>query len=166
NMVLKIAAVFAFLMVSTVPQANAETPSQVPCGKRDRMIEHIDNEVSDGIGAVRIVIARDTGWFYTSDDRRQVRDAKVELARVDQGIHYIKDLNADSPIPGLAPLLDKLERASQNMNSAVQALITSHRQGPYLFTPNDSTWASIDYAEQKRNDIYGHVISFRGNCTP
>ncbi|GBG40857.1 hypothetical protein NJB14197_16270 [Mycobacterium montefiorense] len=165
-MVLKIAAVFAFLMVSTVPQANAETPSQVPCGQLDRMIEHIDNEVSDGIGAVRIVIARDTGWLYTSDDRRQVRDAKVELARVDQGIHYVKDLNADSPIPGLAPLLDKLERASQNMNNAVQALITGHSDGPYLFTPKDSTWASIDYAEQKRNDVYGHVISFRGNCTP
>ena len=101
---------------------------------------------------------------------RQKRDAETKLAMVSHGVHYMQDINGDNVVPGLAPLLDQLDRASGDMRDAVEALFQwtggGFDDGPSisLAWPQPSTWTAIDYADQKKNDIHGLVNSVQASC--
>jgi hypothetical protein len=118
---------------------------------------------SAGLDGVRTVI----GSPYLIG-RLQQRDASDKLNMVNHGVHVIQDINAGAQVPGLAPLLDRLAVA---VGDAKEAVLTSFGwsaggTGGSVALPTQSTWDTLDYANQKKNDVYGLVDSLRGSCSP
>ena len=126
-----------------------------------------------GIGGVRIVISSP----YASGAAQQ-RDTNVKLAMISHGVHYMEDVNGPGIVPGLAPALVDLRRASDDMRDAVSALFVisggsgyGYGYGAYGPTvsnawPQPSTWTAIDYADQKKDDIYALVNGLQPTCLP
>lgn len=161
----------AALVVGPVAAAD---PVRVPCGVLDQIRESLDNDINAGIGGVRIVISSP----YASGAAQQ-RDTNVKLAMISHGIHYMEDVNGTGIVPGLAPALVDLRRASDDMRDAVSALyvITPGygyglgdygSYGPTVSNawPQPSTWTAIDYADQKKDAIYALVNGLQPTCTP
>ncbi|WP_431240284.1 hypothetical protein ACQ86B_12660 [Mycolicibacterium aichiense] len=147
----------------------AADPGRVPCGVLDQVRESLDNDINAGIGGVRIVISSP----YASGAAQQ-RDTNVKLAMISHGVHYMEDVNGPGIVPGLAPALVDLRRASDDMRDAVGALFVvspGYGYGNYGPTvsnawPQPSTWTAIDYADQKKDDIYALVNGLQGTCMP
>jgi hypothetical protein len=154
------------------PTAAAD-PVRVPCGVLDQVRESLDNDINAGIGGVRIVISSP----YASGAAQQ-RDTNVKLAMISHGVHYMEDVNGPGIVPGLAAELVDLRRASDDMRDAVGALFVisggsgyGYGYGGYGPTvsnawPQPSTWTAIDYADQKKDDIYALVNGFQPTCQP
>ncbi len=148
-------------------------PVRVPCGVLDQLRESLDNDMNAGIGGVRIVISSP----YASGAMQQ-RDANVKLAMISHGVHYMEDVNGPGVVPGLAPALVDLRRASDDMRDAVGALFVISPSygygygfggyGPTVSNawPQQSTWTAIDYADQKKDDIYALVNGLQPTCVP
>lgn len=153
----------------------AAEPARVPCGVLDQVRESLDNDINAGIGGVRIVISSP----YASGAAQQ-RDTNVKLAMISHGVHYMEDVNGPGIVPGLAPALVDLRRASDDMRDAVGALFVISpgygygygdgygSYGPTVSNawPQPSTWTAIDYADQKKDDIYALVNTLQGTCAP
>lgn len=168
------AAAIALGMYSTVcvaPRASAN-PQGVPCGVLDQVHQSLDDDVTGGIDGVRQVI----GTLYI-DGIAHKRDADAKLAMVSDGIHHIQDINNGHPVPGLAGPLHNLERAASDMKTAVTGLfqpappqfqsVFGVSEPSYSFTvPQPSTWETIDFADQQKNDVYGVVNKLHGQCSP
>jgi hypothetical protein len=89
----------------------------------------------------------------------------------------MQDVNGNNIVPTLVTLLATLDRASNDMRDAVEALF-QWSGGGYGFglgdygpsvsvaRPQPSTWTAIDYADQKKNDIYALVNSLQNTCAP
>jgi hypothetical protein len=157
--------------VSHAPPAVA-SPDRVPCGLLNEIRGSLNDDISAGIDGVRTVI----GSPYAVG-AMQKRDAEVKLASISHGVHYMQDLNGNDLVPGLAPMLTDLNRASDDMRNAVEALFQVSDSGfgygfgtsgvtVSLAWPQPSTWAAIDYADQKKNAIYGLVNGLQGSCLP
>ncbi|WP_345229352.1 hypothetical protein [Mycolicibacterium helvum] len=152
------------------PMAAAD-PVRVPCGVLDQVRESLDNDINAGIGGVRIVISSP----YASGAAQQ-RDTNVKLAMISHGVHYMEDVNGPGIVPGLTPALVDLHRASDDMRDAVGALFvisggSGYGYGAYGPTvsnawPQPSTWTAIDYADQKKDDIYALVNGLQPTCLP
>ncbi|NTY60392.1 hypothetical protein [Mycolicibacterium sphagni] len=154
------------------PAAVAD-PVRVPCGVLDQVRESLDNDINAGIGGVRIVISSP----YASGAAQQ-RDTNVKLAMISHGVHYMEDVNGPGIVPGLASALVDLRRASDDMRDAVSALFVisggsgyGYGYGGYGPTvsnawPQPSTWTAIDYADQKKDDIYALVNGLQPTCLP
>ena len=165
------AAVALLAGVSAAPPAAADTKSQIPCGVLDQLRDSLDNSVSAGIDGVRTVI---TSPYVAGGPQK--RDAEANLALVSHGVHVLEDINGAANVPGLAPLLVNLDQSNQDMTQAVEALfqLTSGGIGYgygygstiSLAWPQPATWTVIDYADQKRNDVYALVNSLQPSCTP
>lgn len=170
-----VAVAAACASIGFTPPAAAE-PARVPCGVLDQVRESLDNDINAGIGGVRIVISSP----YASGAAQQ-RDTNVKLAMISHGVHYLEDVNGPGIVPGLAPALVDLRRASDDMRDAVGALFVVSpsygyglgygnygNYGPTVSNawPQPSTWTAIDYADQKKDDIYALVNGFQGNCLP
>ena len=84
----------------------------------------------------------------------------------------MQDINQNNIVPGLAPLLDNLSRATDDMSQAVEALFQptwggfEYGSGMSLAWPQPATWTVIDYADQKKNDVYALVNALQPTCTP
>jgi len=157
--------------LGSAPSAAAD-PARVPCGVLDQVRESLDNDINAGIGGVRIVISSP----YASGAAQQ-RDTNVKLAMISHGVHYMEDVNGPGIVPGLAPALVDLRRASDDMRDAVSALFVisgggyGYGYGNYGPTvsnawPQPSTWTAIDWADQKKDDIYALVNGLRPTCLP
>ncbi len=173
--VLNIVAVLAIYTAAgltvALPHANASPQVRVPCGELDQITESLNDDITAGIDGVRKTIRSP----YLSG-RWQAQDASKNMDMVMHGIRYMQDINIDRPIPGFAPLLEKLSNAAGDMQDAVAALY----QGGFnvgfggsfggssvpLAWPNQGTWDNIDQAEQRKNDMVGFVNNLRGTCTP
>lgn len=165
-----VAAVATCASLGWAPTAAAD-PVRVPCGVLDQVRESLDNDINAGIGGVRIVISSP----YASGAAQQ-RDTNVKLAMISHGVHYMEDVNGPGIVPGLAPALVDLRRASDDMRDAVSALYVvsssyGYGYGNYGPTvsnawPQPSTWTAIDYADQKKDDIYALVNGLQGTCLP
>jgi len=167
-----VAAVANFTALGLAPTAPAD-PVRVPCGVLDQVRESLDNDINAGIGGVRIVISSP----YASGAAQQ-RDTNVKLAMISHGVHYMEDVNGPGIVPGLAPALVELRRASDDMRDAVSALFVvsssygyGYGYGNYGPTvsnawPQPSTWTAVDYADQKKDDIYALVNGLQGSCLP
>lgn len=149
------------------PSAAAD-PVRVPCGVLDQVRESLDNDINAGIGGVRIVISSP----YASGAAQQ-RDTNVKLAMISHGVHYMEDVNGPDIVPGLAPALVDLGRAGDDMRDAVQALYVMSPSygsgyGPTVSNawPQPSTWTAIDYADQKKDDVYALVNGLQPTCRP
>ena len=92
-------------------------------------------------------------------------------------VHYMQDVNGNGIVPTLAPMLNDLSRASDDMRDAVEALFQISgggygyglgNNGPTvaLAWPQPSTWTAIDYVDEKKNDIYALVNSLQPTCLP
>lgn len=158
------------------PQAFADppagTPAKAPCGVLNQIRESLDDDITGGINGVRTTIS--SPYMNGSSQRR---DTDSKLAMIEHGVHYMQDLNGNNVVPGLAPLLDKLDRARGDMKDAVDSLFQINGSGggygafgggvyTTLAWPQPSTWAAIDYADQKKNDVYALVNNLQGNCAP
>lgn len=152
--------------------ADANSEGQVPCGVLNQVRESLNDDVTAGIDGVRTVISSP----YVSG-AAQKRDAETRLAMVSHGVHYMQDVNGDNIVATLAQLLENLERASNDMRDAVEALFQissggyGFGYGDYgptvsLAWPQPSTWTAIDYADQKKSDIYALVDNLQGTCAP
>ncbi|BBX07959.1 hypothetical protein [Mycolicibacterium aichiense] len=151
----------------------AADPARVPCRVLDQVRESLDNDINAGIGGVRIVISSP----YASGAAQQ-RDTNVKLAMISHGVHYMEDVNGPGIVPGLAPALVDLRRASDDVRDAVGALFVVSpgygygdgygNYGPTVSNawPQPSTWTAIDYADQKKDDIYALVNGLQSTCTP
>jgi hypothetical protein len=158
--------------IGLAPAAAAD-PVRVPCGVLGQVRESLDNDINAGIGGVRIVISSP----YASGAAQQ-RDTNVKLAMISHGVHYMEDVNGPGIVPGLAPALVDLHRATDDMRDAVGALFVisggsgyGYGYGNYGPTvsnawPQPSTWTAIDYADQKKDDIYALVNGLQGTCLP
>ncbi|WP_445165397.1 hypothetical protein ACTXG7_15880 [Mycolicibacterium sp. Dal123E01] len=157
--------------VGVAPSAAADA-ARVPCGVLAQVRESLDNDINAGIGGVRIVISSP----YASGAAQQ-RDTNVKLAMISHGVHYMEDVNGPGIVPGLAPALVDLRRASDDMRDAVGALFVisgggyGYGYGSYGPTvsnawPQPSTWTAIDWADQKKDDIYALVNDFQPTCLP
>ncbi|MCX2929487.1 hypothetical protein ORI20_04325 [Mycobacterium sp. CVI_P3] len=167
-----IAVACAGATLSQAPTAGAD-PVRVPCGVLDQVRESLDDDINAGIGGVRIVISSPYASGAT-----QKRDAEVKLAMVSHGVHYMEDVNGPDIVPGLAPALVALRRASDDMRDAVEALFqisggygSGFGIGDYgptvsLAWPQPSTWTAIDYADQKKDAIYALVNGLQPTCLP
>ena len=165
-----IAAALTCASVGLAPAAAAD-PVRVPCGVLGQIRESLDNDINAGIGGVRIVISSP----YASGAAQQ-RDTNVKLAMISHGVHYMEDVNGPGIVPGLAPALVDLQRASDDMRDAVGALFvisggSGYGYGGYGPTvsnawPQPSTWTAIDYADQKKDDIYALVNGLQPTCLP
>jgi hypothetical protein len=154
------------------PEAAAD-PVRVACGVLDQVRESLDNDINAGIGGVRIVISSP----YASG-AAQKRDTDVKLSMISHGVHYMEDVNGDGIVPGLAPALVDLRRASDDIRDAVEALFVispgygyGYGIGSYGPTvgnawPQPSTWTAIDYADQKKDAIYALVNGLQPTCVP
>ena len=167
-----LAAAVTCAFVGFAPAAAAD-PVRVPCGVLGQVRESLDNDINAGIGGVRIVISSP----YASGAAQQ-RDTNVKLAMISHGVHYMEDVNGPGIVPGLAPALVDLRRASDDMRDAVSALFVisggsgyGYGYGAYGPTvsnawPQPSTWTAIDYADQKKDDIYALVNGLQPTCLP
>ena len=165
------AAVALLAGVSTAPPAAADTESHVPCGVLDQLRDSLDNGVSAGIDGVRTVI---TSPYVAGGPQK--RDAEANLALVSHGVHVLEDVNGAANVPGLAPLLVNLDQSNQDMTQAVEALFQPTSGGfgygygygstISLAWPQPATWTVIDYADQKKNDVYALVNSLQPTCAP
>jgi hypothetical protein len=161
------AALLASSAVTWAAPAIANTNAPVPCALLNQIRESLNDDISAGIDGVRTVISSP----YLGGGM-QKRDAETKLAMVSHGVHYMQDVNGNDAVPTLESLLQNLDRASDDMKDAVEALFQLSGggldDGPTvsLAWPQPSTWTAIDYADQKKNDIYGLVNSLQGNCTP
>ncbi|MBI3691341.1 MAG: hypothetical protein HY239_12000 [Mycolicibacterium aromaticivorans] len=169
-----VAALVTFTSTLAAPQVAAD-PVRVPCGVLDQVRESLDNDINAGIGGVRIVISSP----YASGAAQQ-RDTNVKLAMISHGVHYMEDVNGPGIVPGLAPALVDLRRAIDDMRDAVSALFVISpgygygygdgygSYGPTVSNawPQPSTWTAIDYADQRKDDIYALVNGLQGTCTP
>jgi hypothetical protein len=159
-------AVALLVCVSPTPPATATTDAHVPCGVLNQLRDSLDNDVSAGIDGVRTVI---TSPYVTGGPQK--RDAEANLALVSNGIHGMQDVNGAANVPALAPLLDNLDRANDDMRQAVEALFQLTRGGSEygstisLAWPQPATWTVIDYADQKKNDVYALLNSPQPACT-
>jgi hypothetical protein len=165
-------AAVACASLGVAPTAAAD-PVRVPCGVLGQVRESLDNDINAGIGGVRIVISSP----YASGAAQQ-RDTNVKLAMISHGVHYMEDVNGPGIVPGLAPALVDLRRASDDMRDAVGALFVisggsgyGYGYGNYGPTvsnawPQPSTWTAIDYADQKKDDIYALVNGLQPTCLP
>jgi hypothetical protein len=172
RLVFAVAAALTFASVDLAPSAAAD-PVPVPCGALGQVRESLDNDINAGIGGVRIVISSP----YASGSA-QKRDTEVKLAMISHGVHYMEDVNGPGIVPGLAPALVDLGRASDDMRDAVEALFQisggygfGYGIGDYAPTvsnawPQPSTWTAIDYADQKKDDIYALVNGLQPTCLP
>lgn len=158
---------------ATAPSASA-IPQGVPCGVLDQIHQSLDDDITAGVNGVRQTIG---SLYLYPDSIAHKRDVDANLARVNDGIHHIQDINNGHPVPGLGASLRNLERAAADMNTAVTALITPGEpvyesifgNGPpgYHFAlPQPSTWETIDFVDQKKNDVYGLVNNLHGQCSP
>lgn len=161
-------AAAALAVCSTlIPVAPAAADTHLPCGVLDQVRDSLDNNVSVGLGGVRTVI---TSPYITGGPQK--RDADANLALVSHGIHVLEDINGADNVPGLSPLLVRLDQAYQDMQQAVDALFQptwgGYDWGSTLSVawPQQATWTVIDYADQKKNDIYALVNGLQGGCTP
>ncbi|GAY16872.1 hypothetical protein [Mycobacterium sp. shizuoka-1] len=165
-----IAAVLTCAAAGLAPTVSAD-PARVPCGVLGQIRESLDNDINAGIGGVRIVISSP----YASGAAQQ-RDTNVKLAMISHGIHYMEDVNGPGVVPGLAPALVNLQRASDDMRDAVGALFVITPGYGFGFGdyggsvsnawPQPSTWTAIDWADQKKDDIYALVNSLQPTCLP
>ncbi|MCV7214181.1 hypothetical protein H7J51_02645 [Mycobacterium crocinum] len=167
-----VAALLTCTSTISAPMVAAD-PARVPCGVLDQVRESLDNDINAGIGGVRIVISSP----YASGAAQQ-RDTNVKLAMISHGVHYMEDVNGPGIVPGLAPELVDLRRASDDMRDAVGALFVVSpgygyglgygNYGPTVSNawPQPSTWTAIDYADQKKDDIYALVNGLQGTCVP
>lgn len=160
-------AALATLAFSAAPAASADPQVRVPCGVLNQLRDTLDNSVSAGIAGVRTVI---TSPYLAGG--QQNRDAESNLVLASHGVHALQDINSGNIVPGLAPLLDNLNRATDDMSQAVEALFQptwgglEYGSGISLAWPQPATWTVIDYADQKKNDVYGLVNSYQANCAP
>lgn len=166
-----LAAVLTCASFGLAQSAAADTV-RVPCGVLGQIRESLDDDINAGIGGVRIVISSP----YASGAAQQ-RDTNVKLAMIGHGVHYMEDVNGPGIIPGLAPALVDLHRATDDMRDAVGALFvvsTSYGSGfayggyPTVSNawPQPSTWTAIDYADQKKDAIYALVNGLQPTCAP
>ncbi|WP_431232037.1 hypothetical protein ACQ856_21415 [Mycolicibacterium psychrotolerans] len=170
--VIAVAALVTCTSTIAAPPVAAD-PVRVPCGVLDQVRESLDNDINAGIGGVRIVISSP----YASGAAQQ-RDTNVKLAMISHGVHYMEDVNGPGIVPGLAPALVDLRRASDDMRDAVSALFVVSpgygyglgygSYGPTVSNawPQPSTWTAIDYADQKKDDIYALVNGLQSTCMP
>jgi hypothetical protein len=127
----------------------------------------LDNGVAAGIDGVRTVI---TSPYLAGGPQK--RDAEANLALVSHGVHVLQDVNRAANVPGLAPLLVNLDQSNQDMTQAVEALFQPTWGGfEYgstisLAWPQPATWTVIDYADQKKIDVYALVNSLDTTCMP
>ncbi|AQT79971.1 hypothetical protein B1R94_12860 [Mycolicibacterium litorale] len=167
-----VAAVLLYAATIFAAPADADPAGHVPCGVLSQVRESLDDDITAGIDGVRTVISSP----YVSG-AAQKRDAETRLAMVSHGVHYMQDVNGDNIVPELAALLENLDRASNDMRDAVEALFQisgggygfgSGDYGPTLSLawPQPSTWTAIDYADQKKNDIYALLNGLQGTCAP
>lgn len=163
-----VTALVAVWTVTAVPMAGATTES-VPCGVLDQLRDSLDTGVSAGIAGVRTVITSP----YVSGVA-QKRDAEANLVLVSHGVHVMEDTNRAGVVPGLAPLLENLDRATSDMSDAVEALFQVTWGGGYdldfgstytLAFPQPATWTVIDYADQKKDEVYALINSLQPTCT-
>jgi len=139
----------------------------VPCGVLGQLRDSLENGVAAGIDGVRTVI---TSPYIAGGPQK--RDAEANLALVSHGVHVLQDFNRAANVPGLAPLLVNLDQSNQDMTQAVEALFQPTWGGfEYgstisLAWPQPATWTVIDYADQKKNDVYALVNSLDTTCTP
>lgn len=162
------AALLACGFASLPPHATAD-PARVPCGVLNQLRDTLDNSVSTGIGGVRTVI---TSPYLTGGPQK--RDADANLALVSHGVHALQDINGANNVPALAPMLDALGRATDDMAAAVDALFQPAGGGfGYGFDygttlsvawPQPATWTVIDYADQKKDDVYALVNGLQAGC--
>ncbi|WP_328356243.1 hypothetical protein OG976_00205 [Mycobacterium sp. NBC_00419] len=163
------AALLAFASAGPSPHATADAV-QVPCGVLNQLRDTLDNSVSAGIGGVRTVI---TSPYFTGGPQK--RDADANLALVSHGVHALEDINGANNVPSLAPMLTALGRAADDMTAAVDALFQPTGGGfGYGFDygstlsvawPQPATWTVIDYADQKKDDVYALVNGLQTSCT-
>ena len=169
---MKLYAIATVLMCSTASLAPpvAADSDHVPCGVLNEIRGSLDDDISAGIDGVRTVISSPYAVGSV-----QKRDAEVRLAMVSHGVHYMQDVNGDGIVPTLAPMLNDLSRASDDMRDAVEALFqisgSNYGVGSYgstvsLAWPQPSTWTAIDYADQEKNDIYALVNRLQPSCLP
>ncbi len=162
-------AFVACAAVSATAPAAADSVGQVPCGVLNQLRDNLDNSVTAGIDGVRTVITSP----YVSGGQ-QNRDAEANLVLASHGVHAMQDVNRDNIVPGLATLLDNLNRATDDMSDAVEALFQP-TGGGYGFGyggstlslawPQPATWTVIDYADQKKNDVYALVNGLQPTCS-
>lgn len=162
-----ILAALGTLVFAAVPPAAADPQGQVSCGVLNQLRDTLDNSVSAGIAGVRTVI---TSPYLVGG--QQNRDAESNLVLASHGVHVLQDINGGNIVPGLAPLLDNLNRATDDMSQAVEALFQptsggfEYGSGISLAWPQPATWTVIDYADQKKSDVYALVNSLQSNCAP
>jgi len=167
RIVLAALALVAWSAWNSTPTAAANPQGQAPCGVLNQLRDNLDNSVTAGINGVRTVI---TSPYLVGG--QQNRDAESNLVLASHGVHAMQDINRGDIVPGLAPLLDNLDRATDDMSQAVEALFQPTWGGfeygstMSLAWPQPATWTVIDYADQKKNDVYALVNSLQPSCSP
>ncbi|WP_240274992.1 hypothetical protein [Mycobacterium ulcerans] len=153
-------AVAIFPLVCNAPKAGAAPQGSVPCAVPDQIRNILDNQVSPGINETRRIISSpylSGGW--------QRRDATGQLNTMRHGILRLQDLNADHNVPGLEPLLGRLDRASNNLQKSVEGLYWLDDGSTSLAWPEAGTWGSFDYMEEQTNAVYGLANDLSGKCS-
>lgn len=155
---------FYIAMPAAWAKPNPSIP-KVPCSVLDQIQESLDNDIN--IDGVRNGLTT----FFASDKIRITADA---LNGINHGVQYMDDINQRTPVPGLSPLLGRLQSSVHALNDAVNSLRTTQvaygtnsdwsggtysipYQYPTFTDPGPGTWSVVDDVGDKRDAIY-HLI--------
>lgn len=157
----------AMCFTALAPAAAADPGTRVPCVILNQLRGSLDDNVSVGIAGVRTAISSP---YITGEPQKRAADSNLVL--VSHGINVMRDIDEPGIVPTLANRLDTLQRATDDMARAVNSLFLwswgGYELGNTLSVawPQPSTWTVIDYADQKKSDIYALLDGLQPNCAP
>lgn len=129
----------------------------MPCATLDKIQESLNDDIN--FDALRNGLNQGLGPLRA----RQSTDAVQSLSH---GVYYMSDVDTQSPVPGLAPLLQQLRGAVDDVGNAVRALtIFSGGYDGVTRFPTQDTWEAVDYAENKVAPVQNLVNRLRPHCS-
>lgn len=153
-MIPELLAFVAMIYLAPIAQSRPPSVERTQCAPLVSIRESLDNDID--FDYLRDSLNRTFGrTIYTMD----------AVQKMTHGIYYMGDINSRNQIPGLKPLLDQLAAGVDDIKNAVKALSDFDSDyGSYINFPTDTTWQSVDFAEQKKPALYGLIDKLQSTC--
>ncbi|EFV13154.1 hypothetical protein [Segniliparus rugosus] len=157
-------------LAEPTPPPSAPQPAKVSCSTLDQVQESLDDDIDAGVGGLRIVISSP---YASGSSQKNNADDKINM--VAHGVTYLKGVDDDSPVPGLARILDKMDRGVDDMRNAVDSLfhwspgtwngLEYLQPSMGLAFPQQGTWDTLDYVDEQQEAASDLVAQLRGSCS-
>ncbi|MGL6236138.1 MAG: hypothetical protein ACRC20_12435 [Segniliparus sp.] len=147
--------------------------AKTACRTLDKLQESIDDDLDAGLGGLRIV------WNRSPFDTARLSNSRDKIQIFSHGVRYLRGIDDETPVPGLAPVLSRLESSAQDLRDSVDSL-AYHVEGSYtpgydqysgswspgydsLHNPAEGDWAALDYADEQEQALVDLVEKLRAN---